>query len=266
MRILPILLLIFVAFDAGADVPCTLAAESTLFAAVHDPEHSSEDDWRAASRALYRFMRECPRGPADAESRERFFEFVRQDFSLDYAKLAEIWRGRGQALTDGGWESIEYGRQDLLAYLDMIVDPARDVRFAPVVLRYGNGPAIAALGHTVKKDVLELARTRPVEAATAIGRWIRVDEQGFSAAEKEELTTLLVTMLPDPTAVAPGAVHLRANAVLEALSAAHDPRIAATLRTWAAAHEKHLGYENTLARAARKSAESITASGGRTAQ
>lgn len=257
MPILPILVLMFAATGAAAGVPCTLAADSPLFAAVRDPEQSTEEEWRAASRSLYRLMRECPKGPADAESRGRFFDYVRQEFSLDYKALGELWRLRGQALTEGGWESIDYHRRDLLAYVDAIVDPARDARFAPVVLRYGNGPAIAALGHAVKNDVIELARTRPIEAATALGRWIRDDERAFGAAEKAELTTLLITLLPDPTAVSPGAVHLRARAALEALSAARDPRVAATLRAWATAHEKHLGYENTLARLARKSAESI---------
>lgn len=263
MHILPILVLMFAATGAAAGVPCTLAADSPLFAAVRDPQQSTEEEWRAASRSLYRLMRDCPDGPADAESRDRFFDFVRQEFSLDYRALGEIWRRRGQALTEGGWETIESQRLNLLAYVDAIVDPARDAKFAPVVLQYGNGPAIAAFGHAVKNDVIELARTRPIEAATALGRWIRDDERGFSAAEKEEITTLLLTLLPDPTAVSPGAVHLRARAVLDSLSAAHDPRVAATLRTWAAAYEKHLGYENTLARLARKSAESIRPSGAR---
>ena len=245
---------------------CAVAANSPLLRAVRDPENTSEQVWRSASRELNRLMAECPDGPTDEASRRRFFnDYVAREFALDYRALGALWEKRGEGLTTGGWESIEYERIELLNYLDRIVDPKRDQPYANIILDYGNGQAMARLGRSVKDQVLLRARPgggnqkpeRRAEAIRALGHWTSARYSEFSRAEKQTFVSTIVEALPDPKAPMLSEQIILSRACIEALGRSSDLDAAKVLTSWASSQEQEKRFATELVVLARKAADAI---------
>jgi hypothetical protein len=247
--------------------PCVLTESSDLFAPYASPEAAGRVQWKASYRAAYKLMRECPNGPADVESRRLFFRYVDQQFSLDYERLQKVWAQQGEPLSEGGMETVRYFRQDLRAYLDKIVDPARDAAAAPVLLRHAGSAAIAKLGPEVKGPVIAMAksnqpskfwaeRDEQIVAIEAIGHWLASTKTG--PAEKRELTSILIATLPSSNRVSEGRTQALTIATLRALSQTDDAATQRQLIAWANQYARTYGTSNDIATTARDAVNAIS--------
>jgi hypothetical protein len=243
---------------------CIINADSALLAPLRHPYTATHVEWTAAARTFAAIARACPSGPADPKSRERLFAYIDSKLSLDYDRLCAIWTKGNYGSGDGCVNEEEHS--DLRAYLDKIVDPARDSAETAMILKHGNGLAISKFGPTVKSRVIEMASapqpTEPfhdpqIEAFRALGFWLLPSESKFTADEKAELTTLLLNALPPADKVAGGRETAMTRAILQSLGNSTNPAVARTLRTWANLNQSTRSYPSSLAANARTAAAAV---------
>ena len=249
------------AVTAAASDSCALD-RAVLMAPLRHPETAKPPEWHDSLVVLYRVMRSCPKGPADRENRDLLFDYVNSKLSLDYVHLCQVWTG-GHA-EDG---CIGEDQQDLRDYLDRIVDPILDLRYADVILEHANGRAIAKLGRPVMDRVLAMAVTEPnhlraghdqqIAAITALGVWLAPNSD-FTTGEKGEFLEAIRSVRPPGDKVAGGRPHTIVRACLQALAKTDSPAVRQLLLAWADVYEaKYLRAEDELPRIARKGAEAI---------
>lgn len=247
----------------GTTEGCAITADSALLAPLRHPYTASSAEWTAAARIFFANTRPCPNGPSDPKSRERPFAYIDGKLSLDYDRLCDIWTN-GNRGSDGCVNEEEL--HDLRAYLDKIVDPARDGAETAMILKHGNGLAISIFGPTVKSRVIEMASTSPpyaplrdsgIEALRALGCWLLPNESRFSTEETAQFTTLLLHSLPPADNVAGGRETMMTRAILQSLGNSSRPDVAQTLRMWGKLNQATRNYESSLATNARAAATAV---------
>lgn len=252
------------AFAAAPHQDGTLGKDSVLLKPFSHPYAASHAEWTAAARAFAAVMKANPSGPSDPESRDAVFAYIDGKLSLDYERLCAIWTN-GRAGSGDGCASEEE-HNTIRAYLDSIVDPARDAQYTGMILKHGNGLAISKLGPTVKARVVEMsAQEQPgepfhdpqVEAFRALGYWLSASDNRFTADEKAQFTSLLLHELPQPDSVAGGRETLVARTILQALANSARADVAKTLRTWAQVNQSARSYTSPLAASASSAALAV---------
>jgi hypothetical protein len=242
----------------------SLGKDSVLLKPFNHPYAASHAEWTAAARVFATTMKAHSGGPSDAGSRAAVFEYIDGKLSLDYERLCAIWTNGRSGSGDGCASEEEHAM--LRGYLDEIVDPARDEQYTGMILKHGNGVAIAKFGPTVKSRVLDMAaepqagepfHDPQVEAFRALGYWLSGSDNRFTADEKEQFTTLLLHALPPADSVAGGRETLMARTILQALSNSSRPDVAQTLRTWAQVNQATRSYASPLAVSAKTAATAV---------
>ena len=251
------------AMFAAPDPVCTIGSDSALLKPLQHPYTASHEEWTAAARVFFAITRSCTDGPANPKSRGRLFDYIDGKLSLDYDRLCDIWT-HGNRGADGCVNEEE--QHDLRAYLDKIVDPARDGAETGMILKHGNGLAISRFGPTVKSRVIELTRTSQqytplhdpaIEAFRALGYWLLPNEKRFTTEEKEGFTKLLLQSLPPADKVAGGRETLMTGVILQALGNSSRPDVAKALLTWAQVNQATRDYASPLAANAKTAALSV---------
>lgn len=243
----------FAPSSCGADSAVLLAALTETDSTAH----------RAASREFYRLKRSCATGPSAAAERAAFYRYVSEYPSLDFERLCAIWL-RDVPEKDRSDEGCEPRvlKEDIAAYVDRIVDPARDLDYAEAILRAGGDEAIAKLGAAALDRVIAAATTplagenaarSRAAAIRALGRWVDPSDTRFSAADKARVTTILLGLLPDATkAETDGPEGLALKATLTALAHADDELVRQRLQSWAIEFSRDHGYRGDLIELARR--------------
>lgn len=241
--------------------PSSCGADSAvLLAALTETDPTAH---RAASREFYRLKRSCATGPTAAAERAAFFRFASEYPSLDFVRLCAIWL-RDVPEKDRSGEDCEPRvlREDISAYVDRIVDPARDLDYAEAILRAGGDEAIAKLGPAAIDRVIVAATTPGDEenegrcraaAIGALGRWVDPRDVRFSAADKARVTAILLGLLPEPTKAETDGPDGRAlKATLTALAHADDELVRQTLQSWAIEFSRDHGDRSDLIELAKR--------------
>ena len=252
------------AFAASTRQDGNLGKDSVLLNPFSHPYAASHAEWTAAARAFAAVMKANPAGPSDTESREAVFAYIDGKLSLDYDRLCAIWTNGRSGSGDGCVSEEEHNM--LRAYLDEIVDPARDSQYTGMILKHGNGLAISKLGPTVKGRVLDMAAAPQagepfhdpqVEAFRALGYWLSASDSRFTPEEKAQFTTLLLHALPPADTVAGGRETFMARTILQALANSSRPDVAQTLRIWAQVNQATRSYTSPLAVSAKTAAFAV---------
>jgi hypothetical protein len=251
-------------FAASIRQDTGLGKDSVLLKPFSHPYAASHAEWTAAARVFAAIVRSHPDGLSDSESRAAVFEYIDGKLSLDYERLCAVWTNGRSGSGDGCASEEEHAM--LRGYLDEIVDPARDAQYTSMILKHGNGAAIAKFGPTVKSRVLDMAAAPQagepfhdpqVEAFRALGYWLSASDNRFTVDEKEQFTTLLLHALPPADSVAGGRETLMARTILQALSNSSRPGVAQTLRTWAQVNQATRSYSSPLAVSAKTAATAV---------
>ena len=190
----------------AAPAPCVLDRTVALAPYAHAGTATVEE-WRDSRLAIENLM-DCPPAAIDAQSRRTFFDAVRSEFTTDHTAEIARWRklhGRPHDTLDG---AIGIFQTDLRRFMEKLVDRS-DASSKDVVLRFGDGRAIAALGPSVKQNVISMLgsatrfyginqRYHPqLDAIEALGYWIDPANREFSSHEKDDLTRMLISLLPN---------------------------------------------------------------------
>jgi hypothetical protein len=249
---------------AVSNQACAIGADSALLQPLNHPYAASHTEWTAAARVFVSITRTCPKGPSDAQSRARVFDYIDGKLSLDYNRLCEIWTNGNAGSGDGCVNEEE--QNDLRAYLDQIVDPLRDSDRVNMILKHGNALAISKFGPSVERRVLDMAsgpqplepvHDPQVEALRTLGYWLLPNESRFNQQDKARFTALLLQSLPPADNVAGGHETLLARAILQALGSSSRAEVAETLRKWAKLNEATLKYPSRLAENAKTAAMTV---------
>jgi hypothetical protein len=253
------------AVSAASSDPCSL--QPSLLAA-YDQKSPGLEAIAATHRRVSEFMAKCTLGPVDGQSRAVFFGLLDREFNYDFAPAFRAAPAEQRESAEEGIIGFQYR---ISQYLDAVVR-ADDLKYKATVLSVGSGTAIAALGPSVKADVVILAtnptrrlsgfRASPhhLQAAAfdALGIWIKADERRFSPKEKAEFTRILrgaLEAIDGP--VMPGMQHLLVKTIVQALGNSDDPLAADTLRRFADRSEKSEHRSGELSRHALKAAEEV---------
>ena len=243
---------------------CRLKKTSDLFLGL-----DTSPDWKhyrqmveqsmVRDRARETFFKTCPNGPADAESRAVLFSY----FSQEVEFLDALRNAPSRNSADcGECEAFIYQADTLRKALAQVADPARDVAWVRVVARVGDAETMARFGPAIEGDVRLLLdgdvyrdRTRALET---LGLWLSPSESRFSSEEKSAFRDLLVAALPRPAVSMVGNPYFLANSALKGLGHATDVESEKAVQEWLDWYDAlGLGPNDTLARSARKSLQSI---------
>jgi len=190
----------------AAPAPCHLDRAVALTPYNH-PDSATIEEWRDSRLAVEKFM-DCPPASIDPQSRNTFFDVVRSEFATGHSAEIARWRKLYPRPHEGVDTAIGIFQTDLRRFMEGLVD-RNDVSSKDAILRYGDARAIAALGPAVKHDVVSMLgsggqfyginhRYHPqLEAVQVLGFWIDPANREFSAAEKNDFTRTLTSLLPD---------------------------------------------------------------------
>ena len=189
----------------AAPPPCHLDRGVALAPYAH-AEIATMEEWRDSRLAIEKFM-DCPPASIDAQSRKTFFDAVASEFTANHGAEIARWRKTYPGKRDSLAAAIGIFQTDMRRFMERIVD-RKDAASKDVILRYGDARAVAALGPAVKHDVLAALgnpsafygidhRYHPqLDAIEVLGYWIDPANSEFPPAEKDELTRVLLSLLP----------------------------------------------------------------------
>jgi hypothetical protein len=227
-----------------ARASCALSAVDVR--AWDSPDTSTWEEMALAKRHVLRFI--ACRSRPDAASRAVLFHVVEKEFTFPYGEVGRRWmkaRGSrgGARSTRAESESQVHFEEELSRYLDRTVGPD-DLPFRRIVLEFGSGRAIAALGREIRHEVVQQAGTPTgpqgltshypqAEAFKALGFWLDQDDETLTRGEKVTVQTLLLESLPTKAFLTGHRIQTPVTeAVLIALGHASDPHVADAVMQW----------------------------------
>lgn len=249
--------LLMFSLSALAEQPCTLP--DPVLAPYR--ANSTLADYKNAIVTMEDFMALCGSRQLSGPTRMLFFQVVSQEFAPGRDEVIDhLLAGTS---SEGPYEMVNQYQRHLRDFMDTIVT-SNDKGYSDVILAYGGGKAIAALGPSIKKQV-HAALAPPVtffgyhgpystqlDALNAIGQWIDPSETRFSPKDK----AFFAKILTEGMNVSPGAFSSNTQrqlfTTLDALGHSDDPDVEQKVRDWAAKRDAADGNKNHALKVAEK--------------